>query len=44
MILNENVLYLDYVYSKEMACQNVKVFDDTKKFNGLNNSREKTRG
>lgn len=44
MILNENILYLNYVYSKEMACQNVKVFDDTKKFNGLNNSREKTRG
>lgn len=44
MILNENVLYLDYVYSREMACQNVKVFNDTKKINGLNNLREKTRG
>lgn len=44
MILNENVLYLDYVYSREMACQNVKVFDDTKKINELDNLREKTRG
>lgn len=44
MVLNENVLYLDYVYSKEMSYKNVKVFNDTEKLYGLNNSREKTIG